>query len=416
MIRIEHKQDCCGCTACVQVCPKRCISLKEDEEGFFYPLVDVTHCIDCDLCVKTCPVIQHKDIRISSKNKSVFAAINKSQEIRLGSSSGGIFSLIAEKVLDEGGVVFGAHFNEQWEVCHCYIESKDRLFELRGSKYVQSIIGDNYVKAKDFLKSGRKVLFSGTPCQIAGLYKFLGKQYENLITVDFVCHGVPSPGIWRKYLEDEFGDSARRAAGRNTVLPISIKSVPVITDIEFRDKKMHGWKKFSFVVRGSASKADKNSVLLSEMHNDNKYMKGFLRNIFLRPSCYHCTFKSFKSNSDITLADFWGVEKFYPEMNDDKGVSLVFTSNPLIREWLEDAAITKEILFQQAIDQNPAIAKSAKRRKNRRLFFYDLKKGRDLRKSIEKRSKWDLWESIRLAAICVLEKLNLLEFTKRFIK
>jgi len=198
-----------------------------------------------------------------------------------------------------------------------------------GSKYVQASTGSAYRDAERFLKEGREVLFSGSPCQIAGLRKFLRKDYDNLLTVDFLCHGVPSPGVWRRYLEEVRNDlSARRAAaGKNTVLP-SLNVMPTIVGIEFRDKTLHGWKKYSFVVRGkSASKADRNSVLLSDIHRENPYMRGFLSDLYLRPSCYECKCKNGVSHSDLTIADFWGIDRLMPDFDDDKGVGLMLVSS-----------------------------------------------------------------------------------------
>lgn len=197
MINIKDKSNCCGCNACVQKCPKQCISMREDDEGFLYPYVDKILCIDCGLCEKTCPVINSKEER---KPLNVFAAKKPNDEVRMQSSSGGIFTLLAENVIDEGGVVFGAGFNERWEVVHSFAEKKEDLAKFRGSKYVQSKVGNSYKQAEAFLKQGRKVLYSGTPCQIAGLKQYLRKDYANLLAVDFICHGVPSPGVFRTYL------------------------------------------------------------------------------------------------------------------------------------------------------------------------------------------------------------------------
>ena len=211
MIDIKEKNNCCGCSACVQICPKQCISMAADNEGFLYPQVNSAICIDCGLCEKVCPVINQSAPR---EPLVVYAAKNNNEDIRLKSSSGGIFTLLAEKVIEEGGVVFGAKFDADWNVVHDYTETIEGLAAFRGSKYVQSIIGDNFKTAKQFLNNGRKVLFSGTPCQIAGLKKYLRKEYDNLLTVDVVCHGVPSPMVWRDYLDYK---RAKRAAGKNTV-------------------------------------------------------------------------------------------------------------------------------------------------------------------------------------------------------
>lgn len=200
MIDIKDKKLCCGCNACVQRCPKQCISVQKDEEGFLYPIVDLSICIDCGLCEKVCLVLNQG----SERNPiEVFAAVNKDDSIRMQSSSGGIFTALAEQIIQEKGVVFGARFDEKWEVKHDYTETIEGLKAFRGSKYVQSRIGDTFSKAEFFLKAGRKVMFTGTPCQIAGLRLFLRKEYENLLAVDIICHGVPSPLVWRKYLGEK---------------------------------------------------------------------------------------------------------------------------------------------------------------------------------------------------------------------
>ena len=321
MIDITEKQDCCGCSACVQKCPKRCITLEEDGEGFLYPEVDVSACIDCGLCEKVCPWLNRSE---KTEPLEVLAVKNRNEAERMASSSGGVFIALAGRVIAEGGVVFGAVFDGNWEVMHAYAETMEGVRPMMGSKYLQSRIGDSYRDAERFLKEGREVLFTGTPCQITALHKYLRKEYPNLLSVDFLCHGVPSPGVWRRYLDETFFRSARMAAaGKNTVLPSSLKSLPVITGIGFRDKEKFGWKKFSFVVRGSASKADENSVLLSDIHYANPYMRGFLSDVYLRPSCYHCKCKNGVSHSDLTIADYWGIHVVMPDFDDDKGVGLV---------------------------------------------------------------------------------------------
>ena len=324
MIKIQDKRDCCGCAACVQRCPKRCISLNEDEEGFLYPVVDESVCINCGLCEKVCPIINRAE---KLPVKEVLAVKNRNEAERMASSSGGVFIALARNTIEKGGVVFGAVFDENWEVKHAYAETLDGVRPMMGSKYVQSRIESSYCEAEKFLKQGREVLFTGSPCQIAGLRCYLRRDYPNLLAVDFLCHGVPSPGVWRRYLNEALPGAARRAAaGKNTVLSSSLKSAPVITGIEFRDKTLHGWKKYSFVVRGAASKADKNSVFLSDIFSQNPYMRGFLSDIYLRPSCYQCRCKNGVSHSDLTIGDFWGVPKAMPDFDDDKGIGLVLVN------------------------------------------------------------------------------------------
>lgn len=327
MIQINNKEDCCGCMSCVQKCPKQCICLKEDNEGFYYPYVEVGTCVDCHLCERVCPVLNQSNERYPN---GVYAAFNPDEDILKSSSSGGIFSMIAETILSKNGVVFGAGYNDKWEVCHQMVDTKENLSLLRGSKYVQSNIGSSYKMAESFLKNGRIVLFSGTPCQISGLHRYLKRDYDNLYCVDVICHGSPSPGIWREYLKN-FVERPKGVAGKNTVLS-SLKEKPVITGISFRDKS-DGWKKYGFVIRGkSASKADKNSVLssvesilLKQPASQNLFMRGFLHNLYLRPSCHNCPARHGRSGSDILLGDFWGIIRRHPEFYNPMGVSLVLT-------------------------------------------------------------------------------------------
>lgn len=219
--------------------------MQEDEEGFLYPAIDQSICIDCGLCEQVCPIINPNE---PEQPLQVFAAKNRNESQRLRSSSGGIFILLAEYIIKQGGVVFGARFDENWEVEHAYAETLEDLEPLMRSKYVQSRIGNTYKVAEQFLKQGRQVMFVGTSCQIAGLKKFLRKEYENLLAVDFICHGVPSPGVWRRYLE-EIKSHRSVAVGGDTTLSSSLKFMPVISDINFREKQLGGysWKKYGFV-------------------------------------------------------------------------------------------------------------------------------------------------------------------------
>ena len=375
MISFTDKSQCCGCNACVQICPKQCVQMQEDNEGFLYPVVNESICTDCGLCEKVCPVINQDEPR---KPLKVYAAKNKDEEIRKQSSSGGIFTPLAEAVIREGGVVFGAKFDKDWNVIHAWTDTIEGIADFRGSKYVQSTIGDTYREAREFLKQGRKVLFSGTPCQIAGLRKFLRKEYGNLLAVDVVCHGVPSPLVWRKYLEETREKlRAKRDAGKNTVSS-SLMDLPVITDISFRDKT-HGWKKFGFRLRYAASKAAENSVFASandtestllQPFPENVFIKGFLSNFYLRPSCYACSARTGKSGSDITIADFWGVQNFYPEFDDDRGVGLVLVNSDKGRKAYEQVnAIHLETTYEQALNQNPCIEYSVSMTKHVKTFW-----------------------------------------------
>ncbi|TWV64533.1 Coenzyme F420 hydrogenase/dehydrogenase, beta subunit C-terminal domain [Parabacteroides distasonis] len=361
MVDIKEKNECCGCNACVQRCPESCITMREDNEGFSYPEVDREVCIDCGLCEKVCPVIHQGDKR---KPLAVYAVKHKDDKIRLSSSSGGAFTALAESVIDEDGVVFWAKFDEDWSVFHDYTDTKEGLAAFRGSKYVQSRIGDSFKKAEYFLKAGRKVLFSGTPCQIAGLKRFLRKEYDNLLTVDFICHGVPSPGVWREYLKEE---TARQCGGKNSVLshPNIKERDARIESISFRDKRL-GWKKYSFALTLSVpiGHGVKNTVLLSEPLNKNIFLRGFLTNLYLRPSCHACPAKSFKSGSDITISDFWGGQSIIPEWNDDKGISVMFLHK-------EIKSVGNNSLFLKKLEtyKQRSLFRSAKKTIRRKFYF-----------------------------------------------
>lgn len=315
MIQVSKKQDCCGCSACVQRCPRHCISMKEDAEGFLYPDVDMTQCIDCGICEKVCPWL---NLHEKSKIQDVLGAKNIDGKERMESSSGGVFIALAKKVIENGGVVFGAVFNKCWEVVHTYAENLKDVKSMMGSKYMQSRMENSYREAEDFLKRGRTVLFTGCPCQITGLHNYLGKEYHNLISVDFLCHGVPSPGVWRKYLTEVSTSFPKEING------ISLDFSTKITGIDFRNKQQSGWKNFYLTITGLSNGTEK--VLLSDKHKNNPFMKGFLGDLYLRPSCYNCKCKNGASHSDLTIADFWGISSIMPDFDDDKGVSLVLVN------------------------------------------------------------------------------------------
>lgn len=297
-IWIEDKKFCMGCGACVNICPKQCISFEEDSEGFSYPKVEDSRCIQCGRCAAVCPVKKERPEDRPVDGAKVYACVNKEKRILKESSSGGVFSLLAQKVIERGGVVFGAAFDEHWDVCHTFAETVEGLPKFRGSKYVQSDIGSSFSQAKMFLNQGRLVLFSGAPCQIAGLNSFLGKSYENLITCDFICTGIPNPKAfraYRKYFADRFGEP--------------------ITGISFRDKK-YGWDAFSMVLRGRSKEYRKIRFF-------DPYIQAFYSHMVLRPACYHCQFKKCNSGSDIKLADYWYVNQVHPQILWRDGVSLV---------------------------------------------------------------------------------------------
>lgn len=373
MIEINSKFDCCGCGACYQICPRQCITMSDDEEGFFYPIIEKNRCIDCGLCSIVCPIINPNEERTPI---STFAASCIDEEIRLNSSSGGVFTLLSTEFLKENGVIFGAGFNWDWTVMHSWVETNNGLSKLRGSKYLQSRIGDTFIQTKKMLEDGRQVLYSGTPCQIAGLKNFLKKDFENLLTVDFVCHGVPSPKVWLTYLENTISYYRNKYEGRK----INIDS------ISFRDKHL-GWKKYSFVLAFSIMDVNglKKSCAHSEPFMKNTFMKGFLANLYLRPSCYCCPVKKLKSGSDITIGDFWGIEKVMPDFYNDKGVSLVLINTNKGYNVFKTLNVQKrESCYSDALKGNTSIVKSVHLTIKRDFFFKEFLKGIDLEVLINK--------------------------------
>lgn len=352
MQKIINKHKCSGCHACFNICPQKSITMEQDFEGFLYPKFNQDSCIDCGLCKNVCPVLNEHTGNIGR----AYACINKNDKVRMQSSSGGVFTIIAEAILDEGGVVFGAIFDDELSVVHSEIKSKAELDGLRGSKYLQSRIGKAYKKAKDYLDCGKKVLFSGTPCQISGLKMYLGKEYENLITQDIICHGVPSPTVWKKYLK---------------YLTITErKNIDTKKKPEFRDK-CKGWYDYSIAV------FFENNEVFKQRIGDNLYMKAFLDGLCLRPSCYNCQSKSLKRESDITLADFWGIENVVPEMFDDKGTSLVLVNSSKgkrLFEAISDKMTYKEVSLDEAVQYNSSAYRSAVENKKRSEFFERIDK------------------------------------------
>lgn len=363
MIEIEDKRNCSGCHSCCAICPLQCISMEPDREGFWYPRVDAEVCTECGLCVKACPIISPT---IHNSSVSAFACINRNEEIREKSSSGGVFSLIAEAIITRKGIVFGAGFDKNFDVVHGWTDSIEGLSAFRGSKYVQSRIGNALIEVQEFLKAGRPVLFSGTPCQIAGLRSYLGKDYENLLCIDIVCHGVPSPRVWQRY-KKELEERNRAKVKR----------------IAFRRKDC-GWKLFS------VSFSFDNDTEYSQPLTNDIYMKGFLSNLYLRPSCYACHFKSLNRPSDITLADFWGIESVLPHMDDDKGTSLVLVHTEKGAAMLADLAekiICEKVDVNKAISFNSAAVKSVAKNSKREEFFAELDNAEDVIVLIDRYTK-----------------------------
>ena len=360
--QILEQEKCCGCTACLSICPLKCISMVEDEQGFLRPQVDNQKCIDCGQCEKVCPALHLFEERMPIK---VWAAKNNDEAVRMSSSSGGIFMALADWTIQRGGVVFGARFDENWEVMHDYAETPEAVEAFKGSKYLQSRMGDCYVRAKEFLNAGRWVLFTGVQCQIAGLKKYLGKDYEKLIAVDVICHGVPSPLVWRNYVHHIHQQLTN---GKGTIESIS-----------FRDKS-RGWKRFGLAFRfkqpiESKGKPDSLSIHCETISTHNNlfkdlYLRGFLALIYLRPSCYCCPSKRGRSQSDITIGDYWGLPKELLDWDDDIGISLILVLSSKGANILEELNVSKRLsTYKKGVKRNPNFAASSKKPKASELFW-----------------------------------------------
>ncbi len=350
MINIEKKESCCGCCNCLNICPTNAITMVEDELGFKYSKVDKSKCINCGLCKKVCPIVQSK--KEVQQEIKCYAAYNKNEEDRLNSSSGGIFILLAKYIISQGGVVIGASFNENFEVNHICIDNLKDLEKLMKSKYTQSYMGSIYKETKELLDKNKYVLFTGTPCQIEGLKIYLRKDYDKLYLQDIICHGVPSPKLWKKYIED-----------RKKIDNDEIKS------INFRNKD-NGWLNYNIKFK-YRNKDYKNNI------SKDPYMKLFLSNIALRESCYNCHFKKIHRVSDITLADFWGIDKIDKTMFDNKGTSLIIISSKKGQKLfniIKDDLICKEENINDALKYNPSMTKSSAPHPKKQKFLDDIDK------------------------------------------
>ncbi|MBR5476289.1 MAG: Coenzyme F420 hydrogenase/dehydrogenase, beta subunit C-terminal domain [Bacteroidaceae bacterium] len=364
MIHITDKENCCGCSSCAQRCPKQCITMQCDSEGFLYPTVDTAQCIDCGLCEKVCPVITPSQPRDPQK---VYASYNKDEETRLKSSSGGIFTLLAQQTIDKGGVVFGVRFDEHWMPIFDYTLTGDGIAAFRGSKYVQATVGNAYRQAEAFLKEGREVLFSGTPCQIAGLKHYLRKEYSNLLTVDIICHGVPSPRVWGMYVDELCAKESRRSKQKATIQSVS-----------FRDKS-RGWKSFHISIAFSTGHTYK------RLFHRDYYMRTFVGDATLRPSCYDCKAKIGRSHSDITIADFWGIHVVDPSLDDDKGCGAIFINTPKGDScYPYGQCINSEKSLHDVVSNNTSYHTSSQPHPKRERFFATLQQTNSVTRSVQK--------------------------------
>lgn len=314
MIEVKSKNECCGCGACISVCNHGAISWTSDSEGFFYPQVDKNKCIDCKLCDKVCPFINQYSTKINVS--LAYFGKCKYEQIQINSASGGLFPVIAKAILSKQGFVFGASFNVNWQVEHVCISDENELWRLLRSKYVQSDNRRSYYLVKEKLSTGKQVLYTGTPCQCLSLRKYLKRDYNNLLIVDVVCHGVPSPMVWNKYLIEQSQKMNER--------------VEAICDIKFKykDEIKYHWMHPGFVLRWDSGNE------LKCYGNETSYENGFLSNLFVRPSCHKCKVRRLSSGSDLTIGDYWGCDKLYPEQIDRRGVSVLFGNTDKGRKFI----------------------------------------------------------------------------------
>ena len=383
-MHIENKYNCTGCGACYNICQKGAIKMQGDEYGFYKPVIDKEKCINCGLCEKVCPLNKYKSNNIDKPKVFVFQ--NDDKDILYKCASGGAFAKFAKYVVEQGGTVYGVIYDENMVVSHSRAESLIDLEKMYSSKYVQSDTRKTFRSAKEDLENGKLVLFSGTPCQIAGLKSFLQKDYENLITVDLVCHGVPSPLVFEKYKQEFM-----------TKLPATEK----LLNVNFRSK-VEGWKE-------ELTTTTTTTTTTIDAKWDN-FMRAFLRNLSLNESCTICQFNKLPRVADLTIADFWGVNDFDESLNDNRGLSIVLVNNLRGNSFLEKLpkeCFLSEVSLDFVIKYNKTICGSTIPNKNRQAFSKEIAKGKSLKYCIKKYDRKPLYKVL----------FNLLPvFIKDFIK
>lgn len=347
---LSIKDKCFGCKSCEQICPKQCIYMVENKEGFWYPSVDENSCIECKMCLKKCPV-ENMEFHRNEPYK-VWAWRNKNDVDIMRSASGGAADSAAKTVLQMGGVVYGAAYDEQLAVSHIEVTDEAEREKLQSSKYVQSDLKDSYAKVKQRLSEGKTVLFTGTPCQIAGLYAFMGGSPENLYTVDLICHGVPSPKFFKKYLEYQ----NKQTAGR-------------VIYFNFRSKDKRGWGTQYLLKTKTKTKTKTLSL--------DRYGKHFMDGDCYRESCYQCTYANTSRVGDLTVGDFWGIAKSHPNFNSSKGVSSVFVNTEKgqkLFEMMRVLAEVEEATLEEGIVKQHNLVQPSNRPVTRDTFYKGIDK------------------------------------------
>ena len=347
MEKLCKKELCTGCGACAAVCPVGCIHMEPDMEGFLQPVIRTEQCVGCNRCRNVCPILTERSQ--PDERTEAYAAIHADEWIRAVSTSGGIFSLLCDWVFARGGIAFGAAYDAQFRVVHCSVEHAEDLYRLRGAKYAQSSLGDTFSQVREQLRKERYVLFSGTPCQVGGLLSYLGKDYEKLILVDLICHGVPSPKVWQHYVDYR----SMKDAGGQKPAGINLRS------------KETGWPGYS--IRFDYP----DGQFYSAPNTEDPYLRGFVGNLYLRQSCHNCCFKGSTRLSDFTLGDYWGVWSQLPEFHDGKGTSLVLLHTQKAKNIWEQTAVHMRCSEapENSLADNPSALESSVLTEKRQQFF-----------------------------------------------
>lgn len=388
---VNDKSSCCGCSACFNICPTNAIEMVADDEGFKYPNINQNICVNCGMCINVCN--KDRDTNQDNKPLEIYGAKNKDLNVRMNSTSGGTFSALCSYIINNHGVVYGAGFDSQMRVVHSRAETFDQTLKFRGSKYVQSDLDKIFTRISEDLSQGILVLFSGTPCQCDGLKKFIASKKidsTKLIICDFVCHGVPSPLIWKNFVKE-------------------ISKTKKLKNFYFRDKRL-GWHGANISAVYQDGSEESNTLLLRAFTNL------YFTNLISRPSCEKCLYANFDRCSDITIADFWGIELTYPNFDDNKGVSLILLNSEKGKKFFSEIEENFD-LFKSDIEncvqeqlQGPQSA-SPKRKK----FWKDYN-NKDFMYLLKHYGRCGFNGKLRVFVRKVLKKIKLYKIVKKTIK